>query len=53
METSLKIIPALDFPKRSREVVSLSSPASSLSLLPTDVDPTDIPNMYSGCKISA
>lgn len=53
VEASLKMIPALDFPKRSREVVSLSFPASSLPLLPTDVGPTDIPNMYSGCKISS
>lgn len=53
VETSLEMIPVPDFPKRSMEVISLSSPASSLPLLPTDVDPTDIPNIYSGCKSSA
>lgn len=59
----LKRILAPNFPKRSMEVGSgaglqlhffpLSSSASCLLLLPTDADPTDIPNIYYGCKTSA
>jgi hypothetical protein len=59
----LKMILLPDFPKRSMEagfgtglqlyIPPLSSFASCLPLLPTDLDPTDNPNFYYGCKTSA